>query len=58
MRYRNTKTGLILTTDCRISGEDFEEIKAEVKPQTAPKEETKAVVKETKPKTTTKRAKK
>ena len=50
MRYRNVKTGLVLVTDCKISGADFELI------ESASKEE-KAEVKETKQKQT-KRTKK
>ncbi len=58
MRYKNIVTGIEFTTSCRISGADFVEIKPEEEAPKVPKEE-KAVVKDTKPKTTTtKRAKK
>ena len=61
MRYRNIKTGIEFTSNCAISGADFEEIKAAPKaePKEVPQEKPKAEVKaEPKPKTTTKRSKK
>lgn len=56
MRYRNTKTGLTIVTDCRISGEDFVLIPEEGVKTEAPKA-VKTEAKTEKPKTTTKRAK-
>lgn len=58
MRYRNKITGLVINTNCNISGANFELLDA---PAPAVKEVPKEkAVKETKPKTTTtaKRAKK
>lgn len=51
MRYRNKKTGIEFSTNCVISGEDFEAI-GQKKTETAEQPKTE------KPKTTTKRAKK
>ena len=56
MRYRNTKTGLTIVTDCRISGEDFVLIPEEGVKTEAPKA-VKTEAKTEKPKTTTQRAK-
>ena len=60
MRYRNIKTGIEFTSNCAISGADFEEIKAAPKaePKEVPQEKPKPEEAGPKPKTTTKRSKK
>lgn len=55
MRYRNTKTGIEFTSNCAISGADFEVIGQKEAPKAEPKAEVKD---EPKPKTTAKRTKK
>lgn len=42
MLYRNKRTGAVIETPCRISGGDWEPVKAEKAAKTASKEKTEA----------------